>query len=125
MPSVLEQCTSALQQKRFTEATALADEALAGAAAVARLPLLEVLAQAQAGLQEHTAAAQTWQRAYEQAATPADNARLFERERQDADAFEMLAEIGRDVAAVLRPPIERRRSSATRLRGSAARRLMP
>ena len=29
------------------------------------------------------------------------NARLFERERQDADAFEMLAEIGRDVAAVL------------------------
>ena len=79
MPSVLEQCTSALQQKRFTEATALADEALAGAAAVARLPLLEVLAQAQAGLQEHAAAAQTWQRAYEQAATPADKARLFER----------------------------------------------
>ena len=29
------------------------------------------------------------------------NARLFERERQDADAFEMLAEIGREVAAVL------------------------
>ena len=29
------------------------------------------------------------------------NARMFERERQDADAFEMLAEIGREVAAVL------------------------
>ncbi len=29
------------------------------------------------------------------------NARLFERERLDADAFEMLAEIGREVAAVL------------------------
>jgi phosphoserine phosphatase RsbU/P len=29
------------------------------------------------------------------------NARLFERERQDAEAFETLAEIGRDVAAVL------------------------
>ena len=29
------------------------------------------------------------------------NARLFERERQDAEAFEMLAEIGREVAAVL------------------------
>jgi sigma-B regulation protein RsbU (phosphoserine phosphatase) len=29
------------------------------------------------------------------------NARLFARERQDADAFEMLAEIGREVAAVL------------------------
>ena len=29
------------------------------------------------------------------------NARLFERERQDADAFELLAEIGREVASVL------------------------
>src|SRR5437763_17042638 len=29
------------------------------------------------------------------------NARLFERSRADADAFETLAEIGRDVAAVL------------------------
>ena len=29
------------------------------------------------------------------------NARLFERERQDAEAFETLAEIGREVAAVL------------------------
>jgi sigma-B regulation protein RsbU (phosphoserine phosphatase) len=29
------------------------------------------------------------------------NARLFERERQDAEAFELLAEIGREVAAVL------------------------
>jgi sigma-B regulation protein RsbU (phosphoserine phosphatase) len=29
------------------------------------------------------------------------NARLFEREREDADAFETLAEIGREVAAVL------------------------
>jgi len=29
------------------------------------------------------------------------NARLFARERQDADAFELLAEIGREVAAVL------------------------
>ena len=29
------------------------------------------------------------------------NARLFERERADADAFEMLAEIGKEVAAVL------------------------
>jgi len=30
-----------------------------------------------------------------------ENARLFERSRKDADAFETLAEIGRDVAAVL------------------------
>jgi tetratricopeptide (TPR) repeat protein len=80
MPSVIEQCTSALQQGHFAEATALAGEALAGqAASVARLPLLEVLAQAQTGLQDHAAAAQTWQQAYEQAATPADKMRLFER----------------------------------------------
>ena len=86
MPSVLEQCTSALQQKRFTEATALAGEALAGATAVARLPLLEVLAQAQTGLQEHAAAAQTWQRAYEQAATPADKARSRVRPQRSASS---------------------------------------
>jgi sigma-B regulation protein RsbU (phosphoserine phosphatase) len=34
-------------------------------------------------------------------ATAIVNARLFERERQDAEAFETLAEIGREVAAVL------------------------
>ncbi len=34
-------------------------------------------------------------------ATAVVNARLFERQRQDAEAFETLAEIGRDVAAVL------------------------
>src|SRR5215470_4425549 len=80
MPSIIEQCTSALQQGHFMEATALAGEALAGpVACVARLPLLEVLAQAQTGLQDHAAAAKTWQQAYEQAATPADKVRLFER----------------------------------------------
>ena len=80
MPSVIEQCTSALQQKRFAEATALAGEALAGtAASVACVPLLEVLAQAQTGLQDHATAAQTWRQAYDQAATPADKTRLFER----------------------------------------------
>jgi tetratricopeptide (TPR) repeat protein len=80
MPSVIEQCTSALHQGHFAEATALVGEALAGpAASVARLPLLEVLAQAQTGLQDHAAAAQTWQQAYEHATTPADKVRLFER----------------------------------------------
>src|SRR6266581_159966 len=80
MPSVIEQCTSALQQGHFAEATVLAGEALAGpVACMARVPLLEVLAQAQTGLQDHAAAAQTWQQAYEQAATPADKTRLFER----------------------------------------------
>ena len=79
MPSVIEQCTAALRQGHWAEATALADEALAGSVAtMARLPLLEVLAQAQTGLQDHAAAAQTWQQAYKQGATPADKTRLFE-----------------------------------------------
>src|SRR6185295_5307428 len=34
-------------------------------------------------------------------ATALVNARLFERQRQDAEAFETLAEIGREVAALL------------------------
>ena len=79
MPSVIEQCTSALQQGHFAEATALAGAALTDpVASAARLPLLEVLAQAQAGLQDHAAAIQTWQQAYAQATTPADKTRLFE-----------------------------------------------
>ena len=80
MPSVLEQCTSALHQGHFAEATALAGEALAGpAACVARLPLLEVLAQAQTGLQDHAAAACSYACCQVCAATPADKVRLFER----------------------------------------------
>src|SRR5205809_52448 len=66
MPPVIDQCTAALQQGHFAEATTLASEALASpVVAVARVPLLEVLAQAQTGLQNHAAAA--------------DKMRLFER----------------------------------------------
>jgi len=32
-----------------------------------------------------------------------ENARLFERERRDAEVFETLAEIGREVSAILDP----------------------
>lgn len=84
MPSVIEQCTSALQQGYFAETIALAGEALAGpVTSMDRLPLLEVLAQAQTGLQDHAAAAKTWRQAYEQATTPADKVRLFERTSLD------------------------------------------
>jgi len=69
MPSVIEQCTQALQQGHFTIARDLARGALAAAEApAARLPLLELLAQAQAGAQDHADAAQSWQQAYEAAA---------------------------------------------------------
>ena len=45
MPPVIDQCTAALQQGHFAEATTLAGEALASpVASVARVPLLEVLA---------------------------------------------------------------------------------
>src|SRR5712691_4762599 len=80
MPSVIEQCTQALQEGHFASARDLACDALTETAApAARLPLFELLAQAQVGLQDHVAAAQTWQQAYEEADTPADKARLFEQ----------------------------------------------
>lgn len=95
MPSVIEQCTQALQQGHFGVARDLAHGALAGTEAqAAHLPLLELLAQAQTGLQDHAAAAQTWQQAYETAAT-ADKARLFE---QACCAYQQL----HDAAALLR-----------------------
>src|SRR5262245_30133635 len=83
MQPVIEQATQALQLGRFEAAKTLAAAALEETdLPVARLPLLEVLAQAQAGLQEHAAAAGAWQEAYQHAATPDDKARLFESARQ-------------------------------------------
>src|SRR5712691_524832 len=80
MASVIEQCTQALQGEQFTIASTLACEALATTEAPAvRLLLLELLAQAQTGLQDYAAAIQTWQQAYAQATTPADKTRLFEQ----------------------------------------------
>jgi len=79
MPSVIEQCTQALEAGHFASARDLACDVLAGPAApAARLPLLELLAQAQVGLHDHEGAAQTWQQAYDVATTPAEKARLFE-----------------------------------------------
>src|SRR2546423_11721099 len=83
MQPVIEQATQALQLGRFEAAKTLAAAALEETdLPAARLPLLEVLAQAQAGLQEHTAAASAWQAAYQYAATPDDKARVFEPARQ-------------------------------------------
>src|SRR5712692_1992433 len=83
MQPVIEQATQALQLGRFEAAKTLAAAALAETdLAAARLPLLEVFAQAHAGLQEHAAAAGAWQEAYQHAVTPDDKARLFEQARQ-------------------------------------------
>lgn len=82
MQSVIEQATQALQLGRFEAAKTLAVAALEETdLPAARLPLLEVLAQAQAGLQEYTAAAGAWQEAYQHAVTPDDKARVFEQAR--------------------------------------------
>ena len=79
MPSVIEQCTQALQQGQFAIARDLARDALAMTEAPeTRLPLFELLGQAQVGLRDYEAATRTWQHAYEAAATHAEKTRLFE-----------------------------------------------
>lgn len=99
MQHVIEQATQALRLGRFEAAKTLVSAALKETEfPITRLALLEVLAQAQTGLQEHAAAAHSWQKAYEQATTPDDKARLFEqahqaiREQQDYPALLRLAQ---------------------------------
>ena len=99
MQHVIEQATEALRLGRFEAAKTLVSAALKETGfPTTRLALLEVLAQAQTGLQEHAAAAHSWQDAYAQAATPDDKARLFEqahqviRDQQDYPALLHLAQ---------------------------------
>src|SRR5262252_5681650 len=83
MQHVIEQATQALQLGRFEAAKTLVSAAFEETESpTVRLALLEILAQAQTGLQEHAAAAHSWQAAYEHAATPAHKGRLFEPARQ-------------------------------------------
>src|SRR5215471_18656230 len=83
MQHVIEQATQALQLGRFEAAKTLVSAALEETECpTTRLALLEVLAQAQTGLQEHAAAAQSWQDAYAHATAPDDKGRLFEQARQ-------------------------------------------
>ena len=99
MQPVIEQATQALQLGRFEAAKMLAAAALAETELpTIRLPLLEILAQAQASLQEQAAAASAWQEAYQYATTPDDKARVFEparqsiRDQQDYEALLRLAQ---------------------------------
>src|SRR6266849_6283401 len=83
MQHVIEQSTQALQLGRFEAAKTLVSATLEETEGpTTRLALLEVLAQAQTGLQEYAAAAHSWQDAYEHTATPDDKGRLFEQARQ-------------------------------------------
>jgi tetratricopeptide (TPR) repeat protein len=110
MQPVIEQATHALQLGRFETAKTLASGALVETdLADTRLPLLEVLAQAQAGLQEHDAAAGAWQDAYRQATEPDDKTRLFEQARQairDQQDYPMLLQLAQEHLPHSRTPQE-------------------
>ena len=64
-----------------------------------RLVLLELLAEAQSGLDDPTAAASTWEQAYHQSSSAANRARLFEQacqgyeQAQNLSALEHLAQV--------------------------------
>ncbi len=110
MQPVIEQATHALQLGRFETAKTLASGALIETDITdTRLPLLEVLAQAQAGLQEHDAAAGAWRDAYRQATEPDEKTRLFEQARQairDQQDYPMLLQLAQDHLPHSRTPQE-------------------
>ena len=110
MHDVIEQSTQALQLGRFEAAKALVSAALEETECpTTRLALLEVLAQAQTGLQEHAAAAHSWQDAYEHAATPDDKGRLFEQARQairDQQDYPTLLHLAQEHLPHIRTPQE-------------------
>ena len=110
MQHVIEQATQALQLGRFEAAKTLVSAALEKTEfPTTRLALLEVLAQAQTGLQEHAAAAHSWQEAYEHAAAPDDKMRLFEQARQairDQQDYPALLHLAREHLSHIRTPQE-------------------
>src|SRR5262245_55060291 len=110
MQHVIEQATQALQLGRFEAAKTLVSAALEDTESpTVRLGLLEILAQAQTGLQEHAAAAHSWQGAYEQATTPDDKGRLFELARQairDQQDYPALLRLAQEYLSHSRTPQE-------------------
>ncbi len=110
MQHVIEQATEALQLGRFEAAKTLASTALEETDfPTSRLALLEVLAQAQTGLQEYAAAMQSWQEAYTQAATPDDKVRVFEQARpamREQQAYPALLHLAQEHLPHTRTPQE-------------------
>ena len=110
MQHVIEQATQALQLGRFEAAKTLVSAALeATECPTTRLALLEVLAQAQTGLQEHAAAVHSWQDAYEHATTPDDKGRVFEQARQairDQQDYAALLHLAQEHLPHIRTPQE-------------------
>src|SRR5215475_3285932 len=110
MQHVIEQATQALQLGRFEAAKTLESAALEETACpTTRLALLEILAQAQTALQEHAAAAHSWQGAYEHATTPDDKGRVFEQARQairDQQDYSALLHLAQEQLPHIRTPQE-------------------
>src|SRR6266446_1612847 len=110
MQHVIEQATQALQLGRLEAAKTLVSTALEETQCPAtRFSLLEILAQAQTGLQDHAAAAHTWQDAYQLAAAPDDKARLFEQARQairDQQDYPALLRLAQEHLPHIRTPQE-------------------
>src|SRR6266699_1850152 len=97
MQHVIEQATQALQLGRFEAAKTLVSAALEETEGpTTRLALLEVLAQAQTGLQEHAAA-------------PDDKGRVFEQARQvirDQQDYAALLHLAQEHLPHIRTPQE-------------------
>jgi tetratricopeptide (TPR) repeat protein len=110
MQHVIEPATQALQLGRFEAAKTLVSAALEETEfPPTRLALLEILAQAQTGLQEHAAAARSWQEAYAQATTPDDKGRVFEQARQairDQQDYAALLHLAQEHLPHIRTPQE-------------------
>jgi tetratricopeptide (TPR) repeat protein len=110
MQHVIEQATQALQLRRFEAAKTLVSAVLEETKCpTTRLALLEILAQAQTGLQEHAAAVHSWQDAYEHAAAPDDKGRVFEQARQairDQQDYAALLHLAQEHLPHIRTPQE-------------------
>src|SRR2546430_2897228 len=110
MQHVIEQATQALQLGRLEAANTLVSTALEETECPAtRFSLLEILAQAQTGLQDHAAAAHSWQDAYQHAVTPDDKARIFEQARQairDQQDYAALLRLAQEHLPHIRTPPE-------------------
>ena len=100
MQTIIQEVRQALQQGRFETCQTVIDEALCAADdQTDRLVLLEMLAEAQSGLDDPAAAAHTWEQAYHQSPSATDRARLFEQacqsyeQAQNLSALERLAQV--------------------------------
>jgi tetratricopeptide (TPR) repeat protein len=100
MQAVIQEVRQALQQGRFETCKSVIGETLCAADDhTDRLVLLELLAEAHAGLDDPVAAAHTWEQAYHQSPLSTDRARLFEQacqsyeQAQNLSALERLAQV--------------------------------